>query len=92
MRRHHCVQVRCAWSIGVADLRRPLKRNGCGSGKKVGIIGIGGLGHLAVQFAKAMGAEVTAFTHQEDKVEDIKKMGASEVVVTDKEGKVRTDR
>ena len=73
-------------------MRRPLKRNGCGSGKKVGIIGIGGLGHLAVQFAKAMGAEVTAFTHQEDKVEDIKKMGASEVVVTDKEGKVRTDR
>lgn len=31
----------------------PLKRNGCGPGKKVGIVGIGGLGHLAVQFAKA---------------------------------------
>lgn len=39
-----------------------------------------------------MGAEVTAFTHQEDKVEDCKKMGASEVVVTDKEGKVRFGR
>jgi len=65
----------------------PLKRNGCGPGKKVAIAGIGGLGHLAVQFAKALGAEVTAFTHQQDKVEDVKKMGADEVVVTDKEGK-----
>lgn len=79
----HAGPLQCA---GVT-VYSPLKRNGCGPGKKVGIIGIGGLGHLAVQFAKAMGAEVTAFTHQDDKVEDVKKMGASEVVVTDKEGK-----
>lgn len=60
----------------------PLKRHGCGTGKKVGVIGIGGLGHYAVLFAKAMGAEVYAFTHSTRKVDDIKKMGADHVVVT----------
>ncbi|EPQ60834.1 GroES-like protein [Gloeophyllum trabeum ATCC 11539] len=61
----------------------PLKRHGAGPGKKVGILGIGGLGHYAVLFAKAMGSEVYAFTHSESKVEDIKKMGADHVIVTD---------
>lgn len=64
----------------------PLKRHGAGPGKKVGILGIGGLGHYAVLFAKAMGSEVYAFTHSESKVEDIKKMGADHVIVTDEEG------
>jgi len=58
----------------------PLKRNGCGPGKKVGIIGVGGLGHYAVLFAKAMGAEVYAFTHSKNKADDIKKMGADHVI------------
>ncbi|KZT30367.1 NADPH-dependent alcohol dehydrogenase [Neolentinus lepideus HHB14362 ss-1] len=60
----------------------PLKRHGCGPGKKVGIIGIGGLGHYALLFAKAMGAEVYAFTHSDRKVEDIKKMCADHIIVT----------
>lgn len=58
----------------------PLVRNGCGPGKKVGIVGVGGLGHYAVLFAKALGAEVWAFTHSPTKKEDLKKMGADHVV------------
>lgn len=64
----------------------PLKRNGCGPGKKVGIVGIGGLGHYAVLFAKAMGATVYAFTHSARKTPDILALGADEVVDTGKEG------
>ncbi|KAH9947617.1 GroES-like protein [Amylocystis lapponica] len=62
----------------------PLKTYGAGPGKKVGIVGIGGLGHYAVLFAKAMGAEVYAFTHDQSKVDDIKKMGADHVIDTAK--------
>ncbi|KZT30366.1 NADPH-dependent alcohol dehydrogenase [Neolentinus lepideus HHB14362 ss-1] len=69
----------------------PLKRNGAGPGKKVGIVGIGGLGHYAILFGKALGAEIYAFTHNKDKVEDIKKMGADHVVVTDDKGKFAKD-
>ena len=58
----------------------PLKTQGCGPGKKVGIMGIGGLGHYAILWAKAMGAEVYAFTHDDSKKDDIKKMGADHVV------------
>lgn len=62
----------------------PLKASNIGPGKKVGVLGIGGLGHYAILFAKAMGAEVYAFSHSENKVEDIKKMGADHVVITHK--------
>lgn len=42
----------------------PLRRNNAGPGKKVGIVGVGGLGHLAIQFASVMGAEVyVSFTY-----------------------------
>jgi len=64
----------------------PLKRNGCGPGKKVGVVGIGGLGHYAILFAKAMGAEVYAFTHSDHKKADIEKMGADHVILTSKKG------
>ena len=47
---------------------------------KVGVIGIGGLGHLAIQFYKALGCHVTAFTNSQDKNDFIKKMGADDVV------------
>ena len=47
---------------------------------KVGVIGIGGLGHLAIQFARAWGCEVTAFTGSADKTEELKKLGAHHVV------------
>lgn len=60
----------------------PLKTNGAGPGKKVGIVGIGGLGHYAILFAKALGAEVYAFTHSKDKMEDAKKLGADHVIDT----------
>lgn len=55
----------------------PLKHWKVGKGQKVGIIGIGGLGHLAVKFAKALGAEVVAITSTEEKLTDAKKLGAS---------------
>ncbi len=60
----------------------PLKRWGAGPGKKVGVVGLGGLGHMAVKIAAAMGAEVVLFTTSPSKVEDAKKLGASGVVLS----------
>lgn len=60
----------------------PLKHWGTGPGKKVGIIGIGGLGHMAVKIAKAMGAHVTVFTTSPQKVEDAKRLGADDAVLS----------
>ena len=54
------------------------------NGKKVGIMGIGGLGHYAILWAKAMGAEVYALTHDDSKINDIKKMGADHIINTEK--------
>lgn len=57
-------------------------RSGAGPGAKVGIVGIGGLGHLALQFAKALGcAEVVAFSSSDKKRDDAMKMGATDYVV-----------
>ncbi len=64
----------------------PLVRNGAGPGKKVGIVGIGGLGHFAIQFAKALGAEVYVFSRSEKKKEDALKLGADHYIATEKEG------
>ncbi|KAL7412872.1 NADPH-dependent alcohol dehydrogenase [Mrakia frigida] len=60
----------------------PMVRNNVGPGSKVGIVGIGGLGHIAIQFAKALGAEVFAFTHSLKKKDDILAMGADHIIVT----------
>lgn len=61
----------------------PLEHWGAGTkAKDVGIVGIGGLGHFAVLFAKAMGARVTAISRSESKKEDALKLGASEYVAT----------
>lgn len=60
----------------------PLLRNGCGPGKKVGIVGIGGIGHMGVIFAKALGAEVWAFSRKNNKKEDALKLGADHYVAT----------
>lgn len=63
----------------------PLRHWKTGPGKKVGIIGIGGLGHMAIKIAKAMGAQVTVFTTSPAKVEDAKRLGADDAVLsTDK--------
>lgn len=58
----------------------PLKHWNIGPGKKIGVVGLGGLGHMAVKLAKAMGAEVTVFTTSASKVADAKRLGADEVV------------
>jgi alcohol dehydrogenase (NADP+) len=60
----------------------PLKHWGVGPGKRIGIIGIGGLGHLAIKIAKAMGAYVFVFTTSEHKATDAKRLGADEVVLS----------
>lgn len=60
----------------------PLKHWQTGPGKKVGILGIGGLGHLAIKIAKAMGAHVVVFTTSPSKVEDAKRLGADEAVLS----------
>ncbi|EMD32150.1 hypothetical protein CERSUDRAFT_99832 [Gelatoporia subvermispora B] len=79
------IESRDAASMMCAGLTvySPLKTYGTGPGKKVGIMGIGGLGHYAVLWAKAMGAEVYAFTHDKSKMGDIKKMGADHIINTE---------
>ena len=60
----------------------PLRHWHTGPGKKVGVVGIGGLGHMGIKLAHAMGAHVVAFTTSESKREDARALGADEVVVT----------
>lgn len=60
----------------------PLRHWHAGPGKKVGIVGIGGLGHMGIKLARAMGAHVVAFTTSESKVGDALALGADEVVVS----------
>ena len=66
----------------------PLRHWGAGPGKKVGIVGIGGLGHMGVKLAHALGAHVVAFTTSPDKVADIKALGADEVVISKDEAQM----
>ncbi len=58
----------------------PLKRNAVGPGKKVGVVGLGGLGHMGVKLAHAMGAHVVVFSRPPSKREDALQLGADEVV------------
>lgn len=60
----------------------PLRHWQAGPGKKVGIVGIGGLGHMGIKLAHAMGAQVVAFTTSESKRDAAKALGADEVVVS----------
>lgn len=60
----------------------PLRHWKVGPGQRVGVIGLGGLGHMAVKIAKAMGAEVIVFTTSPSKVEDAKRLGADDVVLS----------
>jgi uncharacterized zinc-type alcohol dehydrogenase-like protein len=60
----------------------PLRHWNVGPGKKVGIVGLGGLGHMGVKLAHAMGAHVVLFTTSAGKSEDAKRLGADEVVVS----------
>jgi uncharacterized zinc-type alcohol dehydrogenase-like protein len=60
----------------------PLRHWKVGPGQKVGVVGIGGLGHMGIKLAHAMGAHVVAFTTSESKREAAKALGADEVVVS----------
>jgi alcohol dehydrogenase (NADP+) len=60
----------------------PLRHWGVTKGKKVGVVGLGGLGHMGVKFAHAMGAHVVVFTTSPGKVEDALRLGADEVVIS----------
>jgi len=60
----------------------PLRHWGVTEGKKVGVVGLGGLGHMGVKLAHAMGAHVVVFTTSPDKKEDALRLGADEVVVS----------
>jgi uncharacterized zinc-type alcohol dehydrogenase-like protein len=63
-------------------LYSPLKNWGAGKGKKVGIIGLGGLGHMGLKFSAALGAHTTVFSHSPSKEKDARAMGANDFVVT----------
>jgi uncharacterized zinc-type alcohol dehydrogenase-like protein len=60
----------------------PMRRAGVSKGKKVGVVGLGGLGHMAVKFGRAFGAHVVVFTTSPHKKEDALRLGADEVVVS----------
>jgi len=73
----HAAPLLCA---GITTFS-PLKRH-CKPGMKVGVIGIGGLGHIAIQIAKAMGCEVTAISRSNAKEEEARGFGATGFVST----------
>jgi uncharacterized zinc-type alcohol dehydrogenase-like protein len=60
----------------------PLRHWGVTKGKKVGVVGLGGLGHMAVKFAHALGADVVVFTTSSNKKEDALRLGANDVIVS----------
>ena len=60
----------------------PLKHWNAGAGKVVGIIGIGGLGHVAIRIARAMGAHVVVFTTSPEKMKDARRLGAHDAVLS----------
>ena len=63
-------------------LYSPLKHWGAAPGRKVGIVGLGGLGHMGVKFSHAFGAQTVLFTTSPSKIEDGKRLGADEVVIS----------
>lgn len=64
----------------------PLRHINLSEGDKLGVVGMGGLGHIGIKLAKAMGAEVTVFTRSQHKIEEAKRNGADHVIIsTDEE-------
>jgi uncharacterized zinc-type alcohol dehydrogenase-like protein len=63
----------------------PMKHWGVKAGDKVGVLGFGGLGHMAAKIAKALGAEVTVFTRTKEKLEEAKRLGVGGVLESDKD-------
>jgi alcohol dehydrogenase (NADP+) len=60
----------------------PMRHWGVTKGKKVGVVGLGGLGHVGVKFSHALGAHVVVFTTSPNKKEDARRLGADEVIVS----------
>lgn len=63
----------------------PLRHWKVGKGSKVAVVGLGGLGHMAIKLAHALGAHVTLFSRSAGKIEDAKALGADEVIISTKE-------
>ncbi len=70
----------------------PLKRWGAGPGKHVGVVGLGGLGHMAVKLAVAMGADVTVLSRTAAKADDAKALGAQHFLNTSEDGSLKEHR
>jgi uncharacterized zinc-type alcohol dehydrogenase-like protein len=66
----------------------PLRHWNVGKGSKVAVVGLGGLGHMALKLAKAMGAEVTLFTRSSGKEEDARRLGAAHIVLSTNAGQM----
>jgi uncharacterized zinc-type alcohol dehydrogenase-like protein len=64
----------------------PLKHWNVGPGMKVGVVGLGGLGHMGLKFSHALGAQTVQFTSSPSKVEDAQRLGADEVILTKEAG------
>ncbi len=64
----------------------PLRQWGVGKGHKLGVVGLGGLGHMAVKFGKAFGAEVTVFSRTDQKRAEAERLGATAFAATSQEG------
>jgi uncharacterized zinc-type alcohol dehydrogenase-like protein len=69
----------------------PLRHWKVGPGQRVGVVGLGGLGHMAVKLARAMGAQVVVFTTSPSKIEDAKRLGAHEVVISKDEAAMKAE-
>jgi len=67
----------------------PLRHNNVTKGQKVGVVGLGGLGHMGVKLAKAFGAHVVVFTHSANKIADAFRLGADEVVNSNDEDEMK---
>jgi len=66
----------------------PLKHFSVGSGHRLGVIGMGGLGHMGIKFGRALGAEVTVFTRSADKAAEAERQGAHHVIVSTDEAQM----
>ena len=71
-------------------LYSPLKYWNAGPGRKVAVMGLGGLGHMGVKFAHAMGAEVTVLSHSRSKENDARQLGADRFIVTSDPGQLKS--
>lgn len=68
----------------------PLRHWNIGKGSKVAVVGLGGLGHMAIKLANALGADVTLFTRSVNKEQDAKKLGAHQVVLSTDEAQMNS--